>query len=157
MTPSAVDHIPGTILVMEDGLVDGLGSVVKFVDEGMAQVIFIWTLGLVGDGNSDASDGGVVLYIVGSEEEIIFTILFGDGGGPHGASGPADGAGVEDMFVLLPVDEIGRGKGVEEHLLVVFGGIGRVYPVSVTEYGGFRVGVPPGEEGVAGGLGLGSG
>jgi len=69
-------------------------------------------------------------------------------------SAPKDGAGIEDVFVLLPVYEAGRGKGVEEHLLIVLGGIGRVYPVSMTEDGCFGIGIPAGKDGVAGGSSL---
>lgn len=57
------------------------------------------------------------------------------------------------MFVLLPMDEIGGGEGVEEDLVVIFCGIRGIDPVGMTEDSGFGVGVPAGEEGVAGGGG----
>jgi len=158
VAPSSIDDIVLTVLVVEDRLVDGLGAVVEFVDEGMTQVIFIGSFGFVGDGDADAADGAVVLDIVCAEEEKVFDCtgwggLGSDGGGPHGAAGPMDGGRVEDVGVFCPVDEVGGGEGIEEDLFIVFIGVGGIDPVGVAEDGGFGVGVPAGEDGVAGGLG----
>jgi hypothetical protein len=155
MTPASIDHVPGAVLVMEDGLVDGLCAVVEFVDKGFAQIVLIRPLGMVGDGYADASGRRVVLNVVGGKEEIVFTVLFGDGGGPHGFFRPADGVSVDDAFVLLPMDKVGRGEGVEKDLVFIFCGVGGVDPIKVAEYGGFGVGIPAGEDRVAGGLRMG--
>ena len=153
MPPTPIDHIVLIVLVFEDGHVDRLGSVMEFVDEGFSYIIFVRAFGLVCDGDADAADGAVILDIVGGEEEIVFPVLVGDRGRPHRAVSPADGGGVEDMRVLCPVDEVGGGEGVEEDLFVVFIGVGGVDPIGVVEDRGFGVGVPAGEDWVAGGLG----
>jgi hypothetical protein len=55
------------------------------------------------------------------------------------------------------VDEVGRGEGVEKNLLVVFGGVRGVDPEFFAEDFGLGIGIPAGEDGVAGMIGRRSG
>src|ERR1700722_5462415 len=129
VAPTAVDHIILSVLIAEDGLVDGLGAVVELADEWFAQVIFIGALGVAGHGDADAAFGGIVLDIVCGEEEKVASVFFGDRGRPHGALSPADGVCIEDMGVFFPLDEVGGGEGVEENLFGVLVGKRRIDPI----------------------------
>ena len=150
MLPAAIDHIILSVFVFKDGLVDGLGAIVEFIDQGFTEIVFIGPLGVAGHCYADTAFSRVVLNIIGGEEEIVAIAFFCDGGRPHGAMSPADGVGIEDMGMFGPLDEVGGGEGVEEYLFIVFIGIGRIDPVSRVEDRRFGVGVPAGEDGVAG-------
>ncbi len=150
VAPAAVDHVVLSIFVVEDGLVDGLGAVVELAYEGLAEVVPVGALGMTRYGYADAAFGRIVLDIIGGEEEIIAAVLFRDGGCPHGAFGPTDGVGVKDMRVLRPLNKVRRRECVQEDLLFIFVGKGRIDPIIRIEDRCFGVGVPAGEDGVAG-------
>ncbi len=142
----------------------------------MAQGIAKRPAGRVGDGHADAAQLVVVLDVVGAEEEVVLAVGVYGRRRPDGIGRPRDVLHIQHVLVLGPVDDVGRGEGVEEGLLeegrpyprrlgalpllpgcesgrdvglAIVVGIGRIDPVPAGEDADFRIGVPAGHDRIA--------
>lgn len=145
MPPAAVNHIVLPVLVLENELVNGLRAVVKLIEQGFAEVIGEGAVGLVGNRYADAAAFGVVLNIVGGEEEEILLAFLDDGRRPHGFMGPFDGGSVQKVWVFFPVNQVFGGKGIQKNLSFIYVRPGGVNPVAIVKNSPFGVGIPAGE------------
>jgi hypothetical protein len=146
--PTAVIHIPRTVLVAEHELVDGLRAVHDLVDERFAQIILERTRGIVGHGYTDAADLALV-HVIRAEKEEILAVLLHDGGRPQSVTQPLYARVVDNALVLGPLHQILRRKTVEVELLAVRRRIGGIDPIGVAEHHALGIGVTPLENGVA--------
>src|SRR5678815_4120345 len=148
--PAAVNDVVRAITILEYHLIDRLRTVVKPVDQRLAEVVRERTRGRSSAGDPDAADLLVVLDVVRAEEQVVPAVLFDDRRRPDRALRPRHVGDVEDARVLLPGDEVVRGESVEKGLLVVRRRIRWKDPVLSAEDMRFGVGVPAGENGIAG-------
>jgi 4-amino-4-deoxy-L-arabinose transferase-like glycosyltransferase len=149
VSPAAVDQVVAAVVVTEYELVDRLGAMMEAVDEWSADVIAIRPGRGIRDGDADPADLVVALDVVGGEEQEVVTVPLDRRRGPHGAVCPRNVVSSQDAIMLRPGDEIERGERIEMELAVVGGGVGREDPVGLVEHDTFRIGVPPGDDGIA--------
>ena len=105
MSPSAVVHVVLAVVVAEHELVYGLCPVHDVVDERLAQRVLVRALGAVGGGYAYASHLAL-MYVVGTEEEVVLLVGVYDGRGPHCTLGPRHVFLVYDVRMLGPCHEV---------------------------------------------------
>jgi len=106
MSPAAIDEIILVVLVVENELIDRLSAVVKFIDEGMTQVIAIRAFGAGRHRYTDASPLLVILNVVGTKEKEILLAFLHDSRRPHGPLRPFDGSRINNVLVFGPVNQV---------------------------------------------------
>ena len=148
MPPPSVEHVVLPVVVAEDELVDGLRPVDYLVYEGLAQGILVGAFGTVAYRPAYAAYLTLV-YVVAAEEEVVPAVRLDDGRCPQGLFQPWDVLLFQYALVLLPVDEVLAGEGVQVQLLLVGCAEGGEYPIFVTKHYSFGVGIPALENGVA--------
>src|SRR4029079_16305908 len=76
--PAAVNDVVRAITILEYQLIDRLRTVVKPVDQRLAELVRERTRGRSSAGDPDAADLLVVLDVVRAEEQVVPAILFDD-------------------------------------------------------------------------------
>src|SRR5690349_3230590 len=125
MPPAAVNNIPASIFIMENILIDRLGSIMKLIDQWLSEIIFERTLGSVGNCYSNATVLFVTLNIVGTKKYVVFIIFFYNSRCPDRFIGPFHISSVQYAWMFFPVHQIRRRKCIEENLLFIWSGISR--------------------------------
>src|ERR1043165_9446669 len=108
----------------------------------MAEVVREGTVWRAGACHADTALLLIILDVVGAEEEIVPAVLLDDRWRPHRPTRPFHARGVDDAWMLIPGDQIGRREGVEKDLLVVPVRIRRIDPILSGENMDFGIGVP---------------
>src|ERR1044072_648526 len=108
MAPAPIDHVVLAVFVMKHKLVYRLCTVMEFIDERFAQVIFVRAAGFIRYSNADTAMLCIALYIIGSEKEIILAPFFNNSRRPHSAIGPFYGSSVQYMRMFFPLTQIVR-------------------------------------------------
>src|SRR6184192_1213967 len=130
MRPTAVDEVVLSILVAEYKWINRLSAVPDLVHERFAQQIMEGSARLIGHSHADAANLLVLIVnVIGAKEEVIFPVPLCYRRGPHGSVRPGYAIGIQNSAVLGPVNQIRRGEGVKEYLLVVPRRIGRIDPI----------------------------
>ena len=118
MTPSAVVHVIGAIVILEHELVDGLSPVDDLIDQGMAQGILERSCRIVGSGDTYATLAFLV-HVISSEVEVICTIFLYDRRSPECPAKPGNILLRKDSFMLRPMDQVLRREGIHEKLFII--------------------------------------
>ena len=149
MAPAAVIEINRAVIVLEQMGIDGLRAVNEPIHQRFAGVIDKRACGIVGHSDLQTTDLVIALDVVAGEDQVVFTALFDDGGRPHSLMDIGIAGHIDDIFVLFPVHQIGGGKGVQIHLILVGGeGLGDVNPIAALVETGFRIGIPAVDDGI---------
>ncbi|MPL85150.1 hypothetical protein SDC9_31118 [bioreactor metagenome] len=106
VSPSSVIHIIGIIgIVVKHKLVDRLSPIHNLIDKRLTQQIAVRTFGTVGHRHSDTSYFAFV-YIIGTEKQVVFSILTDNRRSPHGTIGPFHRGRIKHRRMFSPVYQI---------------------------------------------------
>ena len=116
MPPSAVEHVVLAVVVTEDKLVYWLCSVYDFIDERLAESVFVGAFGLVAYSNTDAANFTFV-HIVAAKEKVELIVSLDNGRSPKSTFQPRNVCLSDNILVLRPVHKVFAGECIKVKLL----------------------------------------